>query len=123
MKALGNSILEVLLSLVLLSLLLCCIEASQLAGWKAIKTADYFAIAQQQLQSMAERLQSGCFVTEREMNDWNKENKALLPHGRGTLQTNSSFIKLSIFWGNKHIKHCLENQIGLSGCLQFIVGA
>ena len=114
----GFTLLEVLISLFLLSLLLLGLDAMQLTALHQAKSAYYFSVASEQLHSMRERLQviKGENV-EVWQQAWNEQNRVLLPHGVGKIQGTAPEFVLSIFWGNKTSDVCDRNKIGQSGCL------
>lgn len=107
----GTSLIEVLISLFLISLLLLGLDAVQLFSLRQSKINYYYAIALQQIQNLHEELT----VTNRpDLDFWNLQNQQVLPQGRGEL----SAYAISIFWGNRDEKTCDKTKIRENGCLQ-----
>lgn len=129
----GLSLVEILVSLLLLSLLLLGTEAVQYIALRDTKTAYYVSVAHTQLNNMAERLRINLKQDPNDRNinqineqisSWNAQNLLVLPQGKGTITQDGSLYVLSLFWGNqrdKNSEECYQNQIGPSGCLRLVI--
>jgi Tfp pilus assembly protein PilV len=115
---LGFSLIEVLVSLLLLSFILLGFEAAEIYSLRAIRAAEYFNSATIQINNMSERLQivaeQGSLLTQ--VAAWNSENNQVLPQGRGEVEGVYPMYRISIFWGDVS-GHCEQNQLGNSGCI------
>ena len=113
-RILGFSLIEVLISLLLISLILLGLDAMQYASLRQIKETYFLHVASNQLQNLKERL----FVSQQspQIFLWNEENKKVLPAGFGTLSGEFPNYILTIYWGKK-THQCKKNQLGESGCL------
>jgi hypothetical protein len=117
----GTTLVEVLVSFVLLACLLLGLDAFALVNVRATKALYYFSVATNQLRSFAERLHtlngadlSSPFIA------WNEENLHVLPHGTGAISGHYPDYRLVIYWG-KIADHCFKNKIGRSGCVQLTI--
>ena len=118
----GLSLIEILVSLVLLSILLLAIDATQLFALQTTKSAYYFSVAIQQLHVIAARLtmvkgQS----TETQLSIWNQQNRDVLPQGYGIIKGTYPTYQAIIFWGKHSSNTCHSHIVGQSGCLQMII--
>lgn len=117
-KIKGSSFIEILVSLFIISVMLLGLDSLQLVILQHMKSANYSITAIEQLVSMKERISS---VSDNEIENqymlWNRQNKQLLPSGRGLLTGQNPEYKLSIFWGNNNENECNKTKVGLSGCL------
>lgn len=122
---LGLSLIEVLVSLVLLSLLFLGGEAIQYVALRDTKTAYYVSVANTQLNNMAERIKVGFQQDiDNEVIKWNAQNDSLLPHGIGKIRREGSLYVLSLFWGKNHENdECYQNNIGPTGCLRLVINS
>lgn len=116
----GFTLIEILVSLFILSLFLLGLDAMQITALREARAAYFFSVASQQLNVMAERLavlpdQSNL---EEEIARWNKQNQAVLPLGRGQPIGHDSHSVLQITWGKRDITECKHNHINQSGCLR-----
>lgn len=114
----GFSLLEVLISLLLLSLVLFGFDATEVYGLRTMRAAYYFDIANQQLNNIVERLH---VIDEdsdisQEVDIWNAQNKIVLPQGVGQVTGYFPFFTITMYWGNR-TPPCHANQFGTSGCL------
>ncbi len=104
----GFTFIEILISLVLISLFLLGIDAMQVVAFKQAKINFYVAAAEQQLINMHER----SAITS-DTSSWNQQNQQLLPQASGQITSD----KISIAWGNKQGGECERNIIGKQGCM------
>jgi type IV pilus assembly protein PilV len=115
----GFTLIEVLISLVLLSFIVLGFDVMELYSLRATRTAYYFYVATNQFISMTERLRAlGQYdgINE-QITIWNLQNKQLLPAGEGTVTGHFPHYTLTIYWGGfPHI--CNQIHLGQSGCIQ-----
>src|SRR3990167_10372889 len=119
MQAQGFSLIEVLISLLLIALILFGLDAMQVYSLKQTKIAFLFNTANNQLMNMSERLlalQARDGLTQ-QITLWNKENQLLLPQGQGMVMGDFPYYTITLYWGNTP-QDCRENKIGESGCLK-----
>ncbi len=119
MQQSGFSLIEVLVSLLLLSLMLLGFDAMEIYALKQSRVAFYYSAAEQQLNNMRERLlsMSAQHDVETQLAAWNEENKTVLPQGFGSVQGEFPHYITTIFWG-KMPHRCGEIKVGESGCLK-----
>lgn len=114
----GFSLIEVLISLLLISFILLGLDAIQIYSLKQARIAYYFSIASHQINNMTERLitlQHHADLTE-QIALWNRENSAVLPNSLGTVSGAFPHYIITLNWGNGS-QHCERNRIGETGCL------
>lgn len=114
----GFTLLEVLISLFLLSLILLGTSAMQFVAQREARSAFYLAVAMEQISSM----QSWLLVAKNDLlveqiDKWNRQNRQVLPNGYGTVFGDYPHYQINLFWG-KQEKECNKSKVGLSGCLQ-----
>jgi hypothetical protein len=96
----GLTLLEVLVSLVLLMLMLLGFDAMQLSALRSAKSAYYLSVATQQVDVIVQRLSvlkelfNGDAIAE-----WNIENQTVLPNGLGRVDGQFPNYRISINWG------------------------
>jgi len=115
----GFTLLEVLISLVLLSFILLGFDEMEIYSLRSISAAYYFHIATEQLNSMIERLHTAGinFSVNEQIDIWNSQNKQLLPTGEGEITGSYPNYTITLYWGDTpHI--CQEIHLGQSGCIQ-----
>lgn len=112
----GFSLLEVLISISLISILLLGMDALEIHALKTTRAAYYFDIAALQLIQFSERVEStdGRDLM-RQLENWNEQNKKILPNGHGEIEGSFPNYKITIFWGDEN--NCDKNKIGTSGCV------
>jgi hypothetical protein len=117
---LGFSLLEVLISLFILSFALLGFEAMELHAFHETHSAFLFNIAMHQMANMSERLR----VSDSEealddlIEEWNQQNQMLLPKGYGRVMGDFPTYTIFIFWGNVSHVNCKEILLGSSGCIK-----
>lgn len=114
LKQQGFNLIEILISLFIISLALLGLDAISIHTLRDTKTTYYFNAAIQQLNNLIEQLN----ITSQDelqniLNNWNKQNQEILPHGHGAIINNRAII----YWGNYPQTNCEKNTIGTSGCL------
>ena len=114
----GFTLLEVLVSLLLLAMMLLGLDAMQLTTLKEARTAYYFAVATQQLTNFTEQL---LLAPQGDVPslllEWNQQNQHVLPRGRGSLRGHFPDYQLAIFWGATLSGECNTPLLGKNGCL------
>jgi prepilin-type N-terminal cleavage/methylation domain-containing protein len=114
----GFSLIEVLVSLLLLAILFLGLEGGEIYALRESRNAWIVSIAVRQLENMTERLSVSNDV-DNQLVHWNEENAHVLPQGRGTVTGQSPIYVISIYWGESNNQNpCQENHLGMSGCLQ-----
>lgn len=119
-RFIGTSLIEVLMSLFLLSLILLSWDIMQITALQTMQSAYHYNIAQQQLLTMTEHIKTNRAVNSQDFVNWQKQNKKVLPQGRGTIKGQYPFFMIGILWGNKSASEC-QYQIGNTGCLQLAI--
>ncbi|MHB1948439.1 MAG: type IV pilus modification PilV family protein [Gammaproteobacteria bacterium] len=113
----GFTLIEVLISLLILSFILLGFDAMQLTSMRENRNAYYFSMAQNQLNSMIERLHAQPLSLD-QIAIWNQQNQQVLPNGTGYVQGHFPCYKITIFWGEKnHQDQCNQFQSGKINCL------
>lgn len=114
----GFSLIEVLISLLLISLILFGLDAGQFFTIKEANYAYFFSTAENQIRNGVQRLVAlkGYEALDEQEANWNAENQKVLPQGWGIITGAFPNYTLSIYWGN--IPHrCEKQKLGSSGCL------
>jgi type IV pilus assembly protein PilV len=99
----GFTLLEVLISLFILSYGLLSMAGMQLSALQHSQDAYLRSVATVQLNSMLERLRanSSAVVRDRELLRWNESNLRVLPRGKGEYQCKGENCTATIFWRGK----------------------
>jgi prepilin-type N-terminal cleavage/methylation domain-containing protein len=113
----GFSLIEVLIALVLLSIVLIGLDASELSSLRESKYSYYYSVAVNQLQSIQQQILVYKDSTQDISANWNNQNKLVLLYGRGVISGSYPDYKISIFWGDTTLQSCEKIQIGQSGCI------
>jgi len=106
----GLSLIEVLVSLFLLSLVLLGLDAMVISSARLQLKVYYASLAEQQLQNMTQRLRLDANVSDQVLR-WNQENQLLLPQGRGWVEGIDPAYSIKLCWGEEG----LERE-GHAGC-------
>jgi prepilin-type N-terminal cleavage/methylation domain-containing protein len=115
----GFSLIEVLVSLMLLSFALLGLDAMEVMSLRGNRDAYFFAVAENQLQIMAEKLRvMHSYDVAQQVADWNSLNADVLPQGEGVVRGDFPLYQLQVWWGAEGEKLCEKNQRGQSGCLR-----
>ncbi len=119
---LGVSLIELVVSLFILSILLLGLDAVQITSLHEAKKVYFFSVAAQQLSQMAERLMA-CKGNnmDAQLTIWNRQNARVLPQGRGIVSGSHPDYVITIFWGKAGELKCHQNKIGPEGCLKLAV--
>lgn len=114
-KTAGFTLIEVLISILILSLVLLGFDAMELVALQRSRSAFLFNLATEQLHSMQERIQAyGKSDLPKQLALWNEDNMALLPLGKGHVVND----RISIFWGEKTNKRvCKQLQENRLNCI------
>ncbi len=98
----GFSLLEVLVSLLLLAFIILGFDAMEVYSLHSLRNSYYLNVATGQLNNMAERLRalSEYSGLEQQIQIWNKENQQVLPEGRGVVAGRYPFYKITLYWGD-----------------------
>jgi Tfp pilus assembly protein PilX len=114
----GFTLLEVLLSLFLVSFIFLGIAAEEVYTLRQARTAYYYTIASLQLQNLSERLLCNSYDVDVALQAWNDENALTLPAGEGTIEQAATTLKITLKWGTKI---CDRNNPQASECLQTVL--
>lgn len=114
----GFSLIEVLISLLLISFILLGFNSTEVSSMSAIRDAYQFNLANHQLNNMTERLRIlGRYPgIEQQVTEWNTENQIILPQGQGQVEGDFPEYTVSIRWGEEELP-CQQNQLNNGGCL------
>ncbi|OGT54630.1 MAG: hypothetical protein A3F43_04230, partial [Gammaproteobacteria bacterium RIFCSPHIGHO2_12_FULL_42_10] len=117
-KITGTSLIEVLVSLFLLSLMAAASSELNLVSLREAKSEYYSSVAMQQIKNMLAVLSiPQAMDTASALERWNQQNQMVLPRGKGTVRGQHPHFVVSIYWGGEPIEDCTMNRIGVSGCL------
>lgn len=114
----GASLIEVLVSLFLLSIMLLSFDAMQLYTLQQTKQSYYVNVAHNQLNNIESQLR---LISDGEYQShvdvWNEENGRVLPNGQGAVSGNYPSFDIQLFWGKRVSTVCFGENSGESGCL------
>jgi prepilin-type N-terminal cleavage/methylation domain-containing protein len=114
----GFTLIEILISLLLISCMLLGLDAMQVASLRAAKSAYYTSIAAQQFQVMQHQLQ---VITSQDYQSlyqqWNSQNQAVLPNGHGSIKGSYPSFELTLSWGKANTESCEDKSQGMTECL------
>lgn len=96
----GFTLLEVLVSLLMVSIGLLGITGMQLFGLRHAGEAYEYAVATVQLESMLERLRANQTPEARsnELIRWNNINQRVLPNGKGDYECQQGICRVEVSW-------------------------
>lgn len=114
----GISLIEILVSLFLLSIMLLGLEAAEIKALQLHKSAYYFSTAMQQINQLSERLMACKTNCSEDIKIWNEQNQTLLPQVKSKITGYYPHYVIQLSWGDKQDEDCKSNKIGLNGCLQ-----
>ncbi len=117
----GVSLIEILISLLLIALLLFGFDAVQVIALRQATVAYEVTVAMQQLNNMVERLTVTQQIDHAMLASWNQQNHLLLGQGAGHVMGYYPNFSLSLGWGASQQHLCQQNKIGRSGCLRIDV--
>ena len=109
--ALGLTLFEVLISLLILSLVLLGLDVMELSALRLNRKAYFSAVAEQQLHNMEERLSflGALGDPAQQIERWNGENKRLLPLGAGRVQGHYPLYTITLYWGGEQAGYITED--------------
>lgn len=100
----GFTLIEVLISLFLLSLILLGLDAMEVFALRENRAAFYFLTAENQIDAMVERLYA--LNTQENLAEqvsiWNQQNQEVLPLGTGSVSGYFPSYTLKIEWDGKY---------------------
>jgi prepilin-type N-terminal cleavage/methylation domain-containing protein len=105
----GFTLIEVLVSLMILSITLLGIDAMEIMIRQQQRDINFQRIANNQLFNMEERLRAvrGELGVAQQLEQWNQENYSVLPGARGEVIENFPYYTVKIYWNEK----CIEEKI------------
>jgi prepilin-type N-terminal cleavage/methylation domain-containing protein len=112
----GFTLLEIVISLFLLSLVLLGLDAVQLSVQRQSRGLGYFQQASYQAQNMANYLQAHHGVNEGYVDAWRQQLTDVLPHADASVQGSFPTYQIIIQWGVAE-SACTQNKSGISGCV------
>lgn len=95
----GFTLIEVLISLLILSFILLGFNAMQLHALRENRNAYYFSVAQNQINSLLERSYAQ-ELSSQQIATWNLQNQKSLPNGTGRISGHYPSYQITIFWGH-----------------------
>lgn len=118
-KLFGVTLIEVLISLLILMLALLGFDAMLLDASQKMRNAYYFTLATDQIISIAEWLHGHTKDQSTDhLQQWNQEIQSFLPAGQGILSDKGSHYQITLFWGQKtHQRICKEDHPSELHCL------
>lgn len=109
----GNSLIEILISFLLLSTLLFGTSMLQWQGLYAAKQAFYVSVAMQQLQQLVNHMP---MLTDELIGRWSKENNQFLPAAKSEVSGYYPNYKASICWQRNLQQYCCQYMEGKYIC-------
>lgn len=102
----GFTLLEILISLFLLSFILLSFNAIQLYSLQKTYSLYDFHVATEQLNSIIEQLHPhhNTGLTSEQMDHWNSQNSQLLPNGNGEVVGHYPSYTITVYWGKSFIQ-------------------
>ena len=98
----GSSLVEVLISLFLLSLITVTCGGLYLVALREARSHYYFSVGLQQIKNMHALLSvASTMDLVSAVERWNRQNIAVLPQGRGSVRGQYPHYTVSIYWGDE----------------------
>jgi prepilin-type N-terminal cleavage/methylation domain-containing protein len=118
MSSHGFTLIEVLVSLMLLGLMIFSFHSMFVFSLRETRTSYYVHAATQQLSGMIERLIAldNHAGFQEQVAIWNAQNKKVLPRGRGEVKGQFPDYQVTIYWGDS-LPSCKRIQWGQTGCI------
>jgi len=118
----GFTLLEVVISLLLLAFVLLAADALDIFTLRQARALYYFQIAEIQTHNLYERLQMLNNIAPgaehfSQISQWHEETHSLLPQGQGTLQGSYPHYRVAVYWGGTTAVQCQKTQVRTAGCL------
>jgi len=116
----GLTLIEVLFSLMVLSLTLLGLEAMELTAWHSNLNAYYLSQVEQQIDNLQEILRffAGSGKADQQIQLWEQETRLILPQAAIKLSGEYPFYHLRLTWGEVHKGSCEIKREEHSGCVQ-----
>lgn len=112
----GFALLEILISVVLVSILLLGINALQLSTLRKAQHIYFTSLANLQILNMREILFATKSLDGAQLEAWNTNNLRLLPRGNGEVTGSYPNYIIKVRWGNGQ-KECDKISNGKDGCI------
>lgn len=111
-KQSGFNLIEVLISLLLLSLVLLGFESMEVSAIRASHAAYFFTVATNQMQNLYERLFAlkDLQNLSEQIQIWNQQNKFLFPQAKSEVVGQYPSYSVNICWGHSE---CIKSKINL----------
>ena len=119
-KNAGFSLIELLVSLLILSLVLLGFDALEIYAVRQSRETYFFNVAEEQVHSMVERLRAHALADDvlHQFTLWNEENQQLLPMGNGYITGSYPLYQITLFWGEMSSKRiCHETRVRELNCM------
>jgi Tfp pilus assembly protein PilV len=117
-KAYGLTLVEVLVSLFLISIFLLMLDALYGLALRESNSNGYYDTAKHQLENVVSDAKARpTWDTSTLQAAWNDANQQLLPHGHGIVSGHYPALYVALYWGSASQLTCQQDHIGLSGCL------
>lgn len=116
-KSLGFTLLEVLISLFLLSLALIGINSVQLSAIHQTRDAYHTQQALTFAQNMSTYLRAHHGEGGDYQAGWVAEVQSRLPQGRAIINGSYPHYQISVLWGDRPPQICDKSKSGTSGCI------
>lgn len=114
------SLLEVLISLSLLSIVILGEGALQLSSSHNIRTSYYMSVATEEINNITTLLHHLPTVDLADsIINWQEHVAKVLPQGKGVIEREGSHYDVSIFWGGATPGTCPTTQPNITGCLHY----
>jgi prepilin-type N-terminal cleavage/methylation domain-containing protein len=115
-SARGFTLLEVLMSLLLLSLIVFALDGVEILALRRCKASYLYAVAQNQFKNLITQLHTANpqFLTENLFNNWNNENQQLLPNSLSKISGVFPNLTIELLWGD----HQCNDLTGFSECIK-----
>lgn len=111
------NLIEVLVSLFLLSLILLGMDGLGLYAMQENRNIWLFNLAVNQFINMSEIIKASGNLSTEQLERWNQENRMVLPHGRGEVTGEFPDYVITVYWGEGS-EACNKTQLGGAGCLR-----
>jgi prepilin-type N-terminal cleavage/methylation domain-containing protein len=112
----GYSLLEVMVSLLLIGLILYLFEVVQMTAGRISQSAYFLTVASEQMYSMKERLLAldNHGGVEQQLMRWKQQNLSLLPQAHGIVLGHYPHYLIEISWREGNQRKCLQMNVILA---------
>ncbi|MBA3660670.1 MAG: prepilin-type N-terminal cleavage/methylation domain-containing protein [Gammaproteobacteria bacterium] len=114
----GLTLVEVLVSLILLTFIFIGTDVMQLISLRIAKHSFFIFVARQELMSIVDQAQICKLACSKSIQHWQNEVKLALPHGEGEVKGVYPNYIFTVKWGNPTESICKINHQKAQGCLQ-----